>query len=444
MKRKQKIIALICALITTFSIIACGSFSTGKSSGVFNVNGVAFTDYSKDISADAIYDTINKFSATDNARITGSEGEKNTGDYISKYFRDLGFDVTEQSFPIKLYSCVETEVDIVAPESKIISSQFLAYSMATPMEGITADIVNGEMGTESDLDNAKVNGKLVLMKRGGDFYRIKVERAYSKGAVGAIFYDPNQEQPVAASLVEPSRIPAVSISRSDGESIEGMLASDKHVKVTLRVDSEIKDSISKNIIATKKSKKQSNDKNIVVGAHYDGVNTPAANDNASGIAALMEAARVVSKQKLDCDINFIAFGAEEIRSVGSDYYVTALSSEKISNIIAMINLDMVGVGDTLRIHTMREDAKSLPADLAVSCAKKFNYKYERNASDGSDHVAFETAGVPVAYLEYGPDENYHTDEDTIDKIQKEDLLRLCNVVVNMCRIIGKNPEDFSR
>jgi aminopeptidase YwaD len=408
------------------------------------VNNIAFTDFTKDISADEIYNTIKKFSATDNARITGFEGESTTADYITKQFKDLGFEVEEQSFPIKAYNCLGTEVVVNSSESKKINSHFLTLSKATPKEGITADIVNGGMGTNSELENAKVNGKLVLMQRGGDYFRVKTERAFSKGAVGAIFYDPNQEDAVAATLVELSNIPAVTISKTDGKNIEGLLASGKPVKVTLKVDSETKDSTSKNIIATMKSKKGSGGKNIVVGAHYDGVDTPAANDNASGIATVLEAAKVLSKQKLNCDIKFIAFGAEERSLIGSIYYVDSLNLKEKDNIIAMINLDMVGVGDTLKIHTLSDSSKSLPADLAVSCLKKFNYKNSRSAQDGSDHVPFESAAIPVAYLEYGPDDAYHTDKDTIDRIQKEDLLHACNVVVSMCKVIGKNPEGFTK
>ncbi len=444
MKKNQNLIAAVCVLLTTLSLTACEMPFTSKSKSVVNVNNINFTDFSKDISADGIYSTIKKFSATDNARITGFEGEKTSAAYISKQFKDMGFTVTEQSFPIKTYRCAGTEVDIISSESKKISSHFLTFSKATPKEGITVDIVFGGMGTDSELENAKIKDKIVLMERGGEFFRIKTERAFAKGAVGVIFYDPNEEQLISATLVEPSSIPAVSILKSEGEKIVGMLASGKSVKVTLKVDSECTDGTSKNIIATMKSKKQSNGKNIVVGAHYDGVDTPAANDNASGIATVMEAARVISKQKLDCDIKFIAFGAEEIGLVGSNYYVASLTSNEKNNIIAMLNLDMVGVGDTLTVYTMDEFAESLPADLAVSCMNKFNYKNERRAQGSSDHVAFESSLIPVAYFEYGPDENYHTDKDTIDRIQKEDLLHTCNVVINMCKEIGKNPQGFSK
>ncbi|MGH4123840.1 MAG: M20/M25/M40 family metallo-hydrolase [Clostridium sp.] len=444
MKKNQKLIAAVCALLTTLSLTACELPFTSKSKSVVNVNNINFTDFSKDISADGIYSTIKKFSATDNARITGFEGEKNSAEYITKQFKDMGFNVTEQSFPIKAFRCAGTEVNIITNGNKKISSSFLTFSKATAKEGIAVDIVFGGMGTDSELENAKVKDKLVLMKRGGEFFRAKTERAFAKGAVGAIFYDPYEEQLISATLVEPSSIPAVSILKSEGENIVAMLASGKSVKITLKVDSECKDGTSKNIIATMKSKKQSNGKNIVVGAHYDGVDTPAANDNASGIATVMEAARVISKQKLDCDIKFIAFGAEEIGLVGSNYYVASLTSKDKSNIIAMLNIDMVGVGDTLTVHTMKADTKSLPADLAVTCMNKFKYKNARTEQESSDHVAFESSGIPVAYFEYGPDESYHTDKDTIDRIQKEDLLHTCNVLINMCNEIGKNPEGFSK
>jgi len=445
MKKTKKIISASCALLMTLSLTACANTSTGKSKTVVNVNNIAFTDFSKDISSDKIYDTIKKFSATDNSRITGFEGEKSSAEYITKHFKDLGFTVEEQSLFIKAYKCTGTEVNITAPESKKISSHYLSFSKETPKDGITADIVFGGMGTDSELENAKVRGKLVLMQRGGDYFGVKTERAFTKGALGAIFYDQNLEQLIAATLVQPSNIPAVAIIKSEAESIVGILNSGKSVKVTLKVDSECKDSTSKNIIATMKSKKQSNGKNIVIGAHYDGVDTPAANDNASGIATVMEAARVLSKQKLDCDVKFIAFGAEEIGCVGSDKYVTSLTSKEKNNIIAMINLDMVGVGDTLTVHTAKKDAKSLPADLAVSCMNKFKYKNIRIEQENSDHVAFEDAGIPVAYFEYNPShQDAHTDNDTIEKIQKDNLLRACNVVTSMCKEIGKNPEGFSK
>lgn len=182
----------------------------------------------------------------------------------------------------------------------------------------------------------------------------------------------------------------------------------------------------------------------MVGAHYDGVDTPAANDNASGISTVIESARILSKEKLDCNVKFIAFGAEEIGLVGSNYYVKSLSPEDLKNIIAMINADMVGVGDKLCVYTMSKSNKSLTADLAVSCMNNFKYNNKRDESNRSDHVPFETAGIPVAYFEYGPYLDYHTDKDTADKINKENLFNTCNVITSLCNEIGKNPKMFSK
>jgi len=50
----------------------------------------------------------------------------------------------------------------------------------------------------------------------------------------------------------------------------------------------------------------------------------------------------------------------------------------------------------------------------------------------------------VAYFEYGPFVDYHTDNDTADKISKENLSHTCNVITSLCNEIGNNPERFSK
>lgn len=440
MKSAKKVICICCAIALTLSFSAC-SIGKDKATGSSNVTKLKFTDFSKDISADRIFSTIEKLSAKDDARITGFQGEKDAAAYISKQFKDSGLIVEEQEFPIVTFKCNSVELKINSPESKTIVSQVLSYSKETPKEGLSSEVVFGSMGTQEDLENAKVKGKIVVIERGGDTFRNKTQRAASLGAAGVIFFDPSNEGVISATLSQPSDIPAIAISKADGEYINSIISSGKSVKSTLKVDSECKDGKSRNIIATLKSKKK-DAKTIVVGAHYDGVDTPAANDNASGISTIMEAARVLSKKKLDCNIRFIAFGAEEIGLVGSSYYVSTLNSDDLINIIAMINADMVGVGDKLYVYTAKNGDSSLTSDLAVSCMNQFKYANAQDLSDRSDHVAFESAGIPVAYLEYSPDNNYHTDRDTVDKIQKGDLSNTCNVIVSMCEEISRNPSRF--
>jgi aminopeptidase YwaD len=279
MKKNKGAILMACLLSAILTLTACNSTSSKEVTSTTIKADKNFTDFSSKISADRIYTTIQKLSATDDARITGFEGEKNAGEYISGKFKEAGLSVEEQPFPVKAYKCSGTEVMITSPESKIINSKVLTFSKETPKEGLSAEIVFGDTGSAEDLEKAKVKGKIVLIKRGGEFFRVKVERAASLGAIGAIFYDPSNDAPIAATLTNLSAIPAVAILKTEAEGIKNSLDSGKATKITMKVYSECKDSSSKNIIATLKSKKKGAVKTLIIGAHYDGVDTPAANDN---------------------------------------------------------------------------------------------------------------------------------------------------------------------
>ncbi|MEG0308753.1 MAG: M20/M25/M40 family metallo-hydrolase [Clostridium sp.] len=439
MKAVKKIICVCYSVIFLVSFAGCSPKT--KVDEPSDITSIKFNDFSKNISADKIYERIAVLSSKDDARITGFEGEKDASALISKEFENMGLSVEEQEFPITAFKCESNEVKIETTESKVIESKVLTFSKETITEGINEEIVNGNMGTLNELTNAKVKGKLVLIKRGGETFRAKTDRAAQLGALGVIFFDPNSDGAISATLGQPSKIPAVAISKVDGENIIATMNSEEGLKATIKVNSKYYNSTSKNIIGTLKSKKE-NAKTIIVGAHYDGVDTPAANDNASGISTVIEAARVLADKNMDCNIKFIAFGAEEIGLVGSYNYASSLSQEDIKNTIAMINADMVGIGEKLCVYTVSKAEESLTADLAVACMDYFKYENRRDESTRSDHVAFDELGIPVAYFEYGPFDNYHTDKDTVDKISKEKLANTCNVISSLCYEIGKNPGRF--
>ena len=91
-----------------------------------------------------------------------------------------------------------------------------------------------------------------------------------------------------------------------------------------------------NIIGTlKNSAKSSITKTIIIGAHYDTVpGSPGADDNASGIAALLECARVLQKSNIDKKVTFVAFDAEEVQPGagalhGSSHFVSSLSMKNL-------------------------------------------------------------------------------------------------------------------
>lgn len=388
--------------------------------------------FDRKVSEHRIYYHIAQLADRDNARVTGFEGEHRAADYIAKELDKYGLKVERQSFPITAFLSHGAELTVNSPIEENLNPDTFTMTPPTPEEGLSGELADAGLGRDEDFEQADVDGKIALIQRGEiDFYE-KVQNAAGNGATGAIIFN-NTEGELNGTLGEPTDIPAVSLSQEEGKSLLDLVQTEDSVQVTMVADVDMKDSYSQNVIGTipaaKGAKEQA--KTIVVGAHYDGVDTPAANDNASGTATLLELARVLADQKLHHHVKVIFFGAEEVGLVGSHRYVDSLSEQQRADTAAMINLDMVGVGETIGIMTGSEDADSFVADQAENYVRSIGEPYERSTSTRSDHVPFEDAGIPVAFLNYHEDPNYHTDEDTLDKIQIDNLDHMGTLVTSL-------------
>lgn len=81
---------------------------------------------------------------------------------------------------------------------------------------------------------------------------------------------------------------------------------------------------------------------IVLGAHFDAVEgSPGADDNASGVAVLLEAARLLARAKLRSEVLFCAFNLEELNMIGSTHFARKLKAQR-AKVKAMVSLEMVG------------------------------------------------------------------------------------------------------
>ncbi|AUS08904.1 DUF4910 domain-containing protein [Laceyella sacchari] len=395
----------------------------------------------QNISGDRIYHDIAWMSNRDNARVAGTEGEHRTAAEIAKRFRKLGLDVKIQKFPFKTFISHGQELTLHSPENKTIEAKTFTYSPSTPEQGLRAEVAFAGLGKPEDFAGIDVKGKIALIQRGELTFYEKVQNAAKAGAIGAILYN-NVSGALSGTLGQETDIPAIGLSDVDGKQLQELIAAGKRVSVTMKVKTEILDTYSQNVIGTlKASKKASTKKTLILGAHYDGVDTPAANDNASGTSTMLEVARALSHKKLNMNVKFIAFGAEEAGLVGSEYYVQSLQDKDKANIVGMVNMDMVGVGDTFNILTASPDAKSFVADHAAKLADELNLPYERGYSTRSDHAPFEDAGIPVAFVHVSEDPYYHSDEDTLDKIQKDMLKKSGTLVVNLIKEIAGKPKQ---
>lgn len=191
---------------------------------------------------------------------------------------------------------------------------------------------------------------------------------------------------------------------------------------------------------------------IVVGAHYDhlgynkltinGKDTiqifHGADDNASGVAVMLEIARMVNSQPFNFkrSILFVAFGAEE-RGMNGSWYFANRAFAPIDKVSLMINLDMVGRGidgsdvnvytfmPHTQLVTLLKDVSDMPLMITprIHTADYFP----------SDHQSFASLGIPALLFTTKLHEDYHTPKDTPDKIRYSTMEHLSQYIFNLVK-----------
>jgi len=176
---------------------------------------------------------------------------------------------------------------------------------------------------------------------------------------------------------------------------------------------------------------------VIIGAHYDHLGKDAdgkifrgANDDASGVAVMMEIAHVFSiAAKPSCSLLFAAWSGEEEGTLGSYAYVNH-PYFSLTETIAYLNLDMVGYGRQL-VCQISEAHKTLRTVLTESVEQLRVSVQVEKYSGGSDHAPFERNMVPNLMFIYRPDEAYHTPKDTADRISRKNLLETARLTALM-------------
>lgn len=145
------------------------------------------------------------------------------------------------------------------------------------------------------------------------------------------------------------------------------------------------------------------DQIYIVGAHYDSVDCPGADDNASGVAAVLEAARILSQYAFERTILFIGFDREEDGLIGSYGYATTHASDDIRGMLSldMIAFNHVDPGYRDKAWVTRATAGA-PAETQNALANALSTYSTINPIIGvmgySDHVPFATFGEGSALL----------------------------------------------
>ena len=192
------------------------------------------------------------------------------------------------------------------------------------------------------------------------------------------------------------------------------------------------------------------DKTIVIGAHYDHLGRnerkkslgevnnsdwhPGADDNASGVAGVLEIARMLSENATTESANFLFtfFSGEEDGVVGSVQLAEHLvkSSTPVS---LMVNLDMIGRLDCLKQLYIGGIGTS-PAYTSLSFTHPdvdFKIHTDSSGVGSSDHTSFYTHDVPVLFFHTGAHADYHKPTDTPDKINFKGMQQVLGLIYNL-------------
>jgi len=360
----------------------------------------------------AVLEHLRILSQENGPRAAGTPGDLRAIDYVARELARPGYAVERQAFPFHYFEETRPPVlTVVGDSPRRLHPSTMVYSASTPESGIEAEVVAVGLGRPADFEGRRVEGKIVLVQRGEIFFSAKVANAASAGALAVLISNNQPGAAVVGTLMGPAKLPAVAIAQEEGqELLQRLAAGPVRVHLVVRTISEERTSV--NVIAVKRGTTLPGEV-VVVGAHRDSVPvSPGANDNASGTAALLEAARLLAGVRTARTVHVVAFGAEELGLIGSRFY----AQHPPGRIVGMVNMDMVGRG-VLAIGNSSDDTTLV--DLAERLAARLNLpvaKVARRGPAGSDHASFEQIGVPAVFIHTGDDPAIHTPNDVIDRV----------------------------
>lgn len=369
--------------------------------------------------------------ANGGTRASGTPGYDASRDYVAATLKKAGYKVTLQPFEFPFFRENSTALlEQTSPDSKVY--------VPTPPDGASVGefatmVLSGKgdvTGTVQAVDlvlppgaapNTSTSGcetadfasftkgNIALLQRGTCSFQVKAENAQTAGAAGVIIFNEGQEgrtETLRGNLgVATVKVPVVGTSFAVGED----LASPAGTVVRLKTDTESEIRTTHNIIAD--SKWGDPNKVVQIGAHLDSVAPgPGINDNGSGSAAILEVASKLGTFPTTNKVRFSFWGAEELGTLGSEFYVNNLSPAQLDKIKLYLNFDMIASPNyILAIYDGdNSDGVGAPAGPAGSDEiEKLFEKYFKTIGqnhvgvdfDGrSDYGAFINAGIPAGGL----------------------------------------------
>jgi aminopeptidase YwaD len=323
-------------------------------------------------------------------RVAGSPATEKASEYLVSEYRKVGYQTEVQPFTYQKFRDLGSSLTLDGTKTE-------AYALNGSIPGeVTGKLVAiPNFGAPSDFP-PEVKGAIALIRRGKMPFSQKLKNAAEAGAIAAVIVN-NEPGKIRGTLTETPKIPAITIAQEQGTP----LFEKASLNATVIVEAQLGVK-GRNIIAHRPGVKQPS---LILGGHYDSVvDSPGANDNASGTATVLAIARQFAKTPMAEKIWFMAFDGEEDGLQGSRFFVNSVQPAFLEKLKGMLNFDMVGVNDQLAIdgsNTLKEFAKT-PGQNARSYLM-----------GSSDHASFKTKNVPILFFYRGMEPNYHKPTDKL-------------------------------
>jgi len=366
------------------------------------------------------------------SRHVGSPGEAAAADYIENEFRRIGFgNVVQETFETTGWSFANMLfLDLDNGGKSVPSAMPCFFSRKASIEDAPVWLTEKELAS---LASESVKGRLCMVEFFSDGADIRGRNGIAEeldrlGAAAAVFISDSDYHTTCAPSTKIQRSPLLKKLGTAVVSEEGAfyLANNRNHRFHLSIDADTFPHTSCNVAATRPG---TGPRRAVFGAHYDAAPIgQAAQDNASGVAALIELARLLKDKLPEWTFEFVAFGAEEYCKngnlpTGSEAYVLAHQERKWA---FFLNLDSIGMhfGKDV-IHVGRKEL--LP---------EFTSKYPfLPIKLGGDDRPFDKIGVPTLW--FNTHEKFKDFHTPLDTIQTLDIPRMADIVQEAFRVTSQ-------
>jgi Zn-dependent M28 family amino/carboxypeptidase len=372
------------------------------------------------------------------SRFGGTLGERQAAEFIKQKLKEYGLEnVHLEPVEYQGWRRGKATLEILDPIQKTINCISLPHSPPAILEGTIIDMGEGAP-TDFDQRADEIKGKIVMTTSEANpkntkrwvHRNEKFGRSILAGATGFIFVNHYPGYGPATGGIgnrgRAAHIPGISINKEDGAYIQRLAKRNGSVRIRITTTDELEQMTSWNIIGDLPGKEYP-EEIVMLGSHYDGHDiSQGAVDPASGVATVLEAARVLAKYSpsLPRALRFVLWGIEEIGLLGSRAYVKKHTKE-LNKIRFYLNMDAAG-GDSPKDINLHEWPELQSTFEGYRNQMALDFAVGQSFHTASDHFPLLLEGVTTGGIEavrktrtgrgYG-----HTHYDTVDKVSQVNL-----------------------